>query len=57
MKTIIRNNVFETNSSSSHSLSVEQNEFGYYLENLSYLINENGDIWLDCEGDNLQDEI
>ena len=44
MKTIIRNNVFETNSSSSHSLSVEQNEFGYYLENLSYLINENGDI-------------
>lgn len=57
MKTIIRNNVFETNSSSSHSLSVEQNEFDYYLENLSYLINENGDIWLDCEGDNLQDEI
>lgn len=57
MKTIIRNNAFETNSSSSHSLSVEQNEFDYYLENLSYLINENGDIWLDCKGDNLQDEI
>ena len=54
---IVRPGVFETNSSSSHSLSIENNSFDYYLEDLSFLINENGDIWLDCGGVNLQEEL
>lgn len=44
MRTIIRNNVFETNSSSTHTLSVEKNYLQHFLESLSNYINEEGDI-------------
>lgn len=44
MRTIIRNNVFETNSSSSHTLSVEKNYLQPVLESFSRYINEEGDV-------------
>ena len=49
-KQLIRNSVFETNSSSSHSLSVSYVSTEIYLENISNLMNEEGVIWLDCDG-------
>lgn len=49
-KQLIRNSVFETNSSSSHSLSVSYVSTEIYLENISNLMNEDGVIWLDCDG-------
>ena len=49
-KQLIRNSVFETNSSSSHSLSVTKNDTVVFLENISNLMNDEGVIWLDCDG-------
>lgn len=57
MRTIIRNNVFETNSSSSHTLLVEKNYLQHFLESLSNYINEEGDIWIDCQGYDLDSTI
>lgn len=49
-KQLIRNSVFETNSSSSHSLSVTKNDTVVFLENISNLMDDEGVIWLDCDG-------
>lgn len=57
MRTIIRNNVFETNSSSSHTLSVEKNYLQPVLESFSGYINEEGDVWIDCQGYDLDSII
>ena len=39
---IVRTGVFETNSSSSHSMSIDSNDKVFYLESLSNLINSKG---------------
>ena len=54
---IVRPGVFETNSSSSHSMSVGSNSNLFYLESLANLINSKGEVWIDCEGDNIEPEL
>lgn len=55
---LIRKNIFETNSSSTHTLSLKYNEeIENYLENLSNLIDSNGDIWFDCNNFNLDTDL
>ena len=54
---IVRPGVFETNSSSSHSMSVGSNSNLFYLESLANLINSKGEIWINCEGDDLDSEL
>lgn len=54
---IVRSGVFETNSSSSHSMSIDSNDNVFYLESLSNLINSKGEVWIDCEGDDLESDL
>jgi hypothetical protein len=54
---IVRPGVFETNSSSSHSMSIDSNDNVFYLESLSNLINSKGEVWIDCEGDEMDSEL
>ena len=58
MNKLIRNSVFETNSSSSHTLSLEYNEeTENYLESLANIIDSNGNIWFDCDNFNLNENL
>lgn len=54
---IVRTGVFETNSSSSHTLSIDNNNGVFYLESLSPLINTKGEVWIDCDGYDLEPEL
>lgn len=51
---IVRPGVFETNSSSSHSMSVGNNDNISYLESLSNLINPKGEVWINCQGEDME---